>query len=177
MSSFFCANNYYTSLLLIVCALSWYEKSLYRHFFLEDIAKHARVTQKMAPPPPHEKSTNCQAPWATNTKLPEWIANTLSCDMTQPYLKRGEVLNRYETLYFKPRQSSRKICDPASSNNHISTFLHAKFFFDSVISQLRLVGSHNRCLGSLAQGVGPLEDFQIRKCNFLSDPWVFGYIF
>ena len=55
-----------------------------------------------------------------------WIANTLSCDMTQPYLKRGEVLNSYETLYFKPRQSSRKICDPASSNNHISTFLHGK---------------------------------------------------
>ena len=45
-SSFFCANNYYTSLLLIVCALRWYVKSLYRHFFLEDIAKHARVTQK-----------------------------------------------------------------------------------------------------------------------------------
>ena len=45
-----CANNYYTSLLLIVCALRWYVKSLYRHFFLEDIAIHARVTQKMAPP-------------------------------------------------------------------------------------------------------------------------------
>ena len=48
---FLCANNYYTSLLLIVCALRWYVKSLYRHFFLEDIAKHAGVTQKMAPPP------------------------------------------------------------------------------------------------------------------------------
>ena len=47
---FFCANNYYTTLLLIVCALRWYVKSLYRHFFLEDIAIHARVTQKMAPP-------------------------------------------------------------------------------------------------------------------------------
>ena len=47
---FFCANNYYTSLLLIVSALRWYVKSLYRHFFLEDIAKHARITQKMAFP-------------------------------------------------------------------------------------------------------------------------------
>ena len=28
------------------CALRRYVKSLYRHFFLEDIAKHARVTQK-----------------------------------------------------------------------------------------------------------------------------------
>ena len=31
------------------CALRRYVKSLYRHFFLEDIAKHARVTKKMAP--------------------------------------------------------------------------------------------------------------------------------
>ena len=47
---FFCANNYYTCLLLIVCALRWYVKSLYRHFFLEDIAKQARREKKMAPP-------------------------------------------------------------------------------------------------------------------------------
>ena len=47
---FFCANNYYTILFLVVCALRWYVKSLYRHFFLEDIAKHATVTKKMAPP-------------------------------------------------------------------------------------------------------------------------------
>ena len=146
-----------------MCALRWYVKSLYRHFFLKDIAKHARVTQKMACP----NLEICQPPWATDTKLPVWIANTLSCDMTQPYLKHGEVLNRYETLYFKPRQSSRKICDPASSNNHISTFLHSTIFFDSVISQLRLVGSHNRCLGSVAQGVGQLVDFQIGNAIFL----------
>ena len=47
---FFCANTIDTSLLLIVCALRWYVKSLYRHFFLEDISKHASVTQKIAPP-------------------------------------------------------------------------------------------------------------------------------
>ena len=35
---FFCADNFYTSLLLIVCALRWYVKSLYRHLFLEDIS-------------------------------------------------------------------------------------------------------------------------------------------
>ena len=40
--------------LLIVCALRLYVKSLYRHFFLEDIAKNARVTQKMAPPKLHD---------------------------------------------------------------------------------------------------------------------------
>ena len=47
---FFCAYNYYTSLLLNVCALRCYVKSLYMHFFLEDIAKQARVAQKMALP-------------------------------------------------------------------------------------------------------------------------------
>ena len=47
---FFCANTFDTSLLLIVCTLRWYVKSLYRHLFLEDISKHARVTQKMALP-------------------------------------------------------------------------------------------------------------------------------
>ena len=71
-------------------------------------------------------------------QLPVWIANTLSCDMTQPYLKRGEVLNRYETLYFQPRQSSRKICDPASSTNHISTFLHSNFFLTQSYHSLGL---------------------------------------
>ncbi len=49
-SPFFCANTFETSLLLIGCALRWYVKSLYRHLFLEDISKHVRVTQKIAPP-------------------------------------------------------------------------------------------------------------------------------
>ena len=44
---FFCANTFDTSLLLIVCALKWYIKSQYRQFFLEDISKYARVTQKL----------------------------------------------------------------------------------------------------------------------------------
>ena len=48
--SFFCANTFDTSLLLLVCALRWYVKRLYRHLFFEDISKHARVTQKMALP-------------------------------------------------------------------------------------------------------------------------------
>ena len=42
------------------------------------------------------------------------------------HLKRGEVLKSYETLYFKSRQKSRNICDPASSNNRISGMLHGK---------------------------------------------------
>ena len=78
---FFCANNYYTSMLLIVCTLRWYVKSLYRHFFLEDISKHARVIKKM-----HlliYNTSNYQAPWATDPKLVLWLPTSLSCDMAE----------------------------------------------------------------------------------------------
>ena len=47
---FFYADTFDTSLLLIVCALRWYVKSLYRHFFLEDTSKNVRVTKKIALP-------------------------------------------------------------------------------------------------------------------------------
>ena len=42
---FFCEDIFDISLLLIVCALRCYVKSLSRHLFLEDISKHARVTK------------------------------------------------------------------------------------------------------------------------------------
>ena len=47
-------------------------------FPLEDIATHARVTKK------NGKSSNSQAPRATDPKFPVWLANTLSCDMPEP---------------------------------------------------------------------------------------------
>ena len=62
---------------------------------------------------------NFQAPCATDPKLVLWLANTLSCDTSEPKLQRGEVLNRYEKLYFPPRPKRRKICDPASSSHRI----------------------------------------------------------
>ena len=77
-----------------------------------------------------------------------------------------EVLNRYETLYFQPRQKRWKIFDPASSNHRNSTLLHGKKKIVSAISQLRLVGSQNTSLGSVAHGTLELEDLQIRKCHF-----------
>ena len=46
-----------------------------------------------------------------------------------------------------------------------------------VKSQLRLVGSHNTSWGAVAHGALELDLYQIRKCHFLSDPCVFGYIF
>ena len=48
--SLFCANTFYTELVAYcVCFKMIYKKSI-RHLFLEDISKHARVTQEMALP-------------------------------------------------------------------------------------------------------------------------------
>ena len=71
--------------------------------------------------------------------------------MTEPYLQRGEVLMRRETLYFQPRKIPRNICDPASSNHHNSECFTVKII-SQVISQLKLVESHNTNLGSVAYG-------------------------
>ena len=87
------------------------------------------------------------------------------------------MLNRYETLYFQPRQKPWNICDPASSNHHISGMLHGKKNYGSLISQLRVLASHTGSLGSVAQGALELESWEIRKCHFLSDPCLVGYIF
>ena len=41
----------------------------------------------------------------------------------------------------------------------------------------RVFESHNTSVGSVAQGTLELESWKIRKCHFLSDTCVFGYIF
>ena len=53
-----------------------------------------------------------------------WLAKTLSCDMTEPYLQRGKVLIRYETLHFQQRKNPRNIRDVTSSNPCNSGMLH-----------------------------------------------------
>ena len=108
----FCANNYYTSLLLIVCALRWYIKSLYRHLFLVDISKNARVTHFLIC-----GKDNSKAPWATRPQIGMSVAKARSCDTheskknfrwTPPQLvvRRGEITEMCRT----PTQ----FCDPAS---------------------------------------------------------------
>ena len=57
----------------------------------------------------------------------------------------------------------------------IQHFTHCNYGSD--ISQLRVLASHNTILGSVAQGALKLESWGIRRCHFLSDPCVFGYIF
>ena len=58
--------------------------------------------------------------------------------MTEPYLQRGEVLMRHETLYFQPRKKPRNICDPTSSNHHNSGVLHDKNNFSQLYLSLGL---------------------------------------
>ena len=61
--------------------------------------------------------------------------------------------------------------------SHIYSTLHQGCNYGSDISQLRVLASHNTSLGSVAQGALELESWEIRKCHFLSDACVFGYIF
>ena len=81
---FFCANNYYTSLLLIVSALRWYIKSLYRHLFLVDISTHARVTYYLIC-----GRNNSKAPWATRPQIGLWVAKARSCDIDESNFFNG----------------------------------------------------------------------------------------
>ena len=48
---------------------------------------------------------------------------------------------------------------------------------ERVISQLRALATRTPSLGRCGQGALELCLLQIRKCHFLSDPCVFGYIF
>ena len=82
---FFCANNYYTSLLLIVCALRWYIKSPYRHLFLVDISKNARVTHFLIC-----GKDNSKAPWATRLQIGLRVAKARSCDTDESKKNSGE---------------------------------------------------------------------------------------
>ena len=58
--------------------------------------------------------------------------------MAETIITTREVLNRYATLYFQPRQKPRNICDPASSNHHISGMLHGKNNFSQPYHSLGL---------------------------------------
>ena len=71
------------------------------------------------------------------SKFVVWLAKILSCDKSEPYLQRGEVLIRYETLYFQPRKNSRNICDVTSSNSHLG-MLHIKNNFSPLNHSLGL---------------------------------------
>ena len=73
-----------------MCALKWYIKSLYRHIFLEDISKHARVTHFLLFVKP-----NSHAHWPTCTKRGSNVAKGNSCKMTEVKKNSREPPLRY----------------------------------------------------------------------------------
>ena len=157
-----------------MCALRWYVKCLYRHLFLEDTSEHARVTQKLHYP--NCNTYNSKVLWATD---PKFVCGLLKHPVviikTEPYLQCGEVLIRYETLYFPPRQNQRNICDITTSNHHLSNASRKKIFFNRHTTAKRLGKPQN--LAFVAQGTLELYVLQFGRGNFLSDPCVFGCIF
>ena len=71
---------------------------------------------------------------------------------------------------------------PASSQHYNSGGgggggVHRKKRKNFTVSQLRPLATLVPSLGRLGQGAWDLGLPQIRKCHFLSDPCVFGYIF
>ena len=134
----------------VLSPLRRYVKYLYRHLFFEYTCKKARITQEIAPP--NLWQGLFQGAVSYRPKIVLWVPNTLSCDLTAPYLQRVKVLIRYETIYFQPRKNPRNIFAGTSSNPRNSGMLHVKIFL-SVKSQLRLVGSHKTTnLGAVAHG-------------------------
>ena len=63
----------------------YFKKSLYRHFFLVDISKHARVTHFLI-----GCKDNSKAPWPTRPQIGLRVAKALSCDTDESEFFSGE---------------------------------------------------------------------------------------
>ena len=68
-------------------------KCLFRHLFLEDTSKKARVTKKMHLPNCGEDTS--QVPCLHMPKFGLWLAKTLTCDMTVSIISLLEALPSY----------------------------------------------------------------------------------
>ena len=75
------------------------------------------------------------------------------------------------------RDDSGPFRGPASSQLYISGGVHLKKKFFSLKLQLWPLATFVPSLGRVGQGAWELGLPNIRKCHFLSDPCVFGYIF
>ena len=84
---------------------------------------------------------------------------------------------RYETLYFQPRKKKHAISVTPPLLITITLECFTVKIISQVISQLRLVGSHNTNLGAVAHSALELDVFQFGRRYFFSDSYVFGYIF
>ena len=78
--------------------------------------------------------------------------------MTKPYLQSGEVLMRYETLYFQRAKNHGISVTPPLLITITQEYSTVKII-SQVISQFSLVGSHNTNLGAVAHGALELDGF------------------
>ena len=89
--------------------------------------------------------------------------------MSETIITTHEALNRYETLYFQPRQKNHGISVILPLLITVAQECFMVNIFFSAISQLRLVGSHNTNLGVLVQGALELDVLPFGRCHFFSD--------
>ncbi len=144
-----------------MCALKWYIKSRYRHLFLEDISKNARVTQKC-----HFRICGklySQAPWPQRPKLSVRVAKALSCDrMESPFFffsgeppyraekRRDHVNLRGRTENFRGPASSQLYNSGGGRGGGGGSPRRKKS--DSIRSQLRALATRIASLGRSGQG-------------------------
>ena len=145
-----------------MCALRWYIKSLYRHLFLVDISKNARVTYFLIC-----GKDNSKAPWASRPQIGLRVAKARSCDTDESNIFPGEPHLSYSV---EKRQDHRN-CVGGRQISVIPPLLStitkgggsSEFFPDSSVSQLSALAIHTPIWGRVSQGAFELSLPQIRK--------------
>ena len=149
-----------------MCALRWYIKSLYRHLFLVDISKHARVTQRRL---------DRRAPklvWGLLKHLAV-ILTSQNFFPVNPPLSYGAEKRRDHRNCVGVQQIS--VIPP-----HLSTITKGGFTgkkkSDWSVSQLSALATLRPIWGRVGQGAIELSLPQIRKCHFFEWPlrvWIY----
>ena len=111
-SPFFCADTFDINVLFIVCALRWYVKCLYRHLFVEDTSKKARVTKMIASPNLWQKYLQ--------GALELFLLQIRRCNFfSDPYLFGcifyGRCILKYFTYHLKAHSISNKLVSKVSA--------------------------------------------------------------
>ena len=122
---------------------------------------------------------NSKAPWPTRPQIGLRVAKARSCNINESKFFSGEPPPWFiEAGSQKLRGRTADFCDPASSQHYNSGGGGSpEKNFDSFILQLRALATPRPICGRVGQGAFELCLPNIRKCEFLSDPCVFGYIY
>ena len=129
------------------------KKSLYRHLFLVDISKNARVTHFLI-----WDKDNSKTPCATRPQIGLRVAEARSCDIDESKKISGEPPHPILNYGAEKRRDHRNlpyahaiyVIPPLLTT--ITRGVHRKiFFFDSSVSQLRASATLRPILGRVAQ--------------------------